>query len=53
MNVLRDIRDAVLDLFDPDIPINHRWAKIAAVGAGAFVGGYAFASVIILLWGAL
>jgi len=53
MNVLRDIRDAILDLFDPGIPIHHRWAKIAAVGAGAFVGGFSISAVIILLLGLL
>ena len=53
MNVLRDIRDAILDLFDPGIPIHHRWAKIVAVLTGAFVGGYAFATAIVLLWRAL
>ena len=53
MNVLRDIRDAILDLFDPGIPVCQRWPKIGAVLAGAFVGGFSISAVIILLLGLL
>jgi len=53
MNVLRDIRDAILDLFDPGIPIKYRWAKIVAVLVGAVVSGFSISAAIILLWGAL